>query len=339
MIIFTSTALLVWRVLIFNRKIKIGVDKRFHIVYIVHARYTQYAQSGWKETIMDMLKVTNLNKRYEKFHLKDVSFTLDKGYIMGFIGANGAGKTTTLKSILGLVHADSGEISVLGNDFAQNEMALKQQIGFMFGGVDYYAKQRMSAVTDVVRRFYQTWDDAEYQRCLKKFDLDENKKIEELSDGMKVKYALTLALSHKAELFLLDEPTSGLDPVARDELLELFQELIEDGDRSILFSTHITSDLEKCADFITYIENGRIVASETKDDLIAMYRIVKGAKNELERIRPNLISYKKHSFGFTGLIKTDNLPGGMDLVAEAPTLEEIMIYHAKKEADNETAVI
>jgi ABC-2 type transport system ATP-binding protein len=281
---------------------------------------------------MSILEVKNLNKRYPKFQLKDVSFSLDEGYIMGFVGSNGAGKTTTLKSILGLVNADSGSVRIFGQDYAQSEPGIKPQIGFMFGGVDYYAKSRLGRVTNVIKRFYTCWDDAVYARYIKKFGLDEDKKLEELSNGMKHKYALTLALSHHAQLFILDEPTSGLDPVARDDLLELFQELIEDGKKSILFSTHITSDLEKCADYITYIENGRIIASDTRDDLLAAYRVVKGRKEQLGRVRPHLVSAKTHNFGFTGLIKTQDLQDGFGLSSEPPTIEDIMIYHAKKEA-------
>lgn len=288
---------------------------------------------------MEILCVQNLCKRYERFELKNVSFRLDKGYIMGFIGRNGAGKTTTLKSILNLVHKAAGAVSVLGKDFTQNELELKQQIGFMFGGVDYYLKSRIYKITDVTRRFYSNWDNDIYARYLKRFAIDENKKIAELSHGMRVKYSLALALSHNAKLLILDEPTSGLDPVARDDLLELFQELIEDGERSILFSTHITSDLEKCADYITYIQNGRIIESRSKDELIAAYRLVKGAPGKLDMLSSQLISYKINSFGFTGLIKADDLPGGEGLTVEPPTLEEIMIYHEKREADNEKSAL
>jgi len=288
---------------------------------------------------MDMLKVENLRKQYPQFLLNDVSFSLEPGYIMGFIGSNGAGKTTTLKSILGLVHPDGGDVTILGQDYRKNELALKQQIGFMMGGVDYYEKTRMGKITNVYKRFYTQWSDEIYKSYMRRFDLDENKKITELSHGMRVKYALTLALSHQAKLFILDEPTSGLDPVARDDLLELFQTLIEDGDKSILFSTHITSDLDKCADYITYIQNGRIIASDAKDDLIGAYRIVKGTKDQLPAWQSRMVSHKAHSFGFTGLIEAQYVTGSHGLTAELPTLEEIMIYHAKKEANHETAAI
>ena len=288
---------------------------------------------------MRLLTVENLCKNYDKFRLKNVSFSLDAGYIMGFIGANGAGKTTTLKSMLGLVHKDGGEVRVMGEEFESNELKLKQHIGFMLGGADYYAKTKIKLITDVARRFYDNWDDAVYQQYMRRFALDENKRPAELSHGMRVKYALVLALSHHARLLLLDEPTSGLDPVARDNLLELFQELIEDGQRSILFSTHITSDLEKCADFITYIENGSIIESRPIDELLAAYRLVKGTPEQLEGVVNRLIASKKHAFGFTGLIRTEDLTENDRLAEDAPGLEDIMIYYAKKEALYEESAV
>lgn len=302
----------------------------------MHIEYTQYYIG---EIEMAILHVEVLHKRYPAFHLKDVSFTLEPGYIMGFIGANGAGKTTTLKSIVNLVQKDSGRVSILGKDFAKNEIELKQELGYMFGGVDYYAKTKIKTITDVVRRFYVNWDERLYREYMNRFSLDESKKVSELSSGMRIKYSLTLALSHHAKLLLLDEPTSGLDPVARDNLLELFQELIEDGERSILFSTHITSDLEKCADYITYIENGRIIESRTKDDLIASYRLVKGTQAHLQGLAPGLIAYKSNAFGFTGLIHTADIGNHTDLAVEAPSLEDIMIYYAKKEAEHVTSAV
>ncbi len=280
---------------------------------------------------MELLKIEHLNKRYRSFELKDISFSLESGYIMGFIGPNGAGKTTTLKCMLGLTPNDGGSVQMFGRDFFQNELAFKQHIGVSFGGVDFYAKTKMRTITDVVSRFYADWDDQRYRTYMKRFGLDEDKRPSELSGGMKIKYALALAMSHHAKLLILDEPTSGLDPVARDDLLTLFQELIENGEVSILFSTHITSDLEKCADFITYIENGRMIASCEKDELLASYRIVKGTAAQRADVETRLISAKTHAYGFTGLMKTKDLTGGEAVTIEAPTLEDIMIYHAREE--------
>ncbi len=283
---------------------------------------------------MNILSVQNLCKKYEKFELKNVSFALEPGYIMGFIGRNGAGKTTTLKSMLNLVRADDGLVTILGKEFKRNELDLKQKIGFMVGGTTFYPKQRLRNVTNVVRRFYDEWDDAVYENYVRRFDLDHDKKVEQLSTGMQVKYALALALSYQAKLLILDEPTSGLDPVSRDDILELFQELIEDGERSIMFSTQITSDLEKCADFITYIKNGEIIATSEKDEFLGAYRIVKGTNEQFtEELRQKLIGYKKNSFGFSGLIKTGEVPRGKTLEVSQPDIESVMIFFEKEQRE------
>ena len=284
---------------------------------------------------MCLLNVIDLNKSYDKFRLEDVSFRLEEGYIMGFIGENGAGKTTTLKSILNMVKPDSGTVEIFGQNFYQNELSLKQHLGFMFGGVDFYDNSTLETIADVVSRFYKSWDDNTFQNYMKRFSLDNSKKLKELSSGMAVKFSLAMALSHQAKLLLLDEPTSGLDPVARDDLLELFQQLVEDGDKSILFSTHITSDLEKCADYITFIHNGHIIESQSKDQLIESYRLVKGSADQLEPLKGLMIAYKTNSFGFTGLIRSKNAKSVSHLALDTPSLEDIMIYHVKKENSHE----
>ncbi|MDR0268024.1 ABC transporter ATP-binding protein [Paenibacillus sp.] len=277
------------------------------------------------------LDIRNVNKTYPNFQLKDVSFQLEKGYIMGFIGANGAGKTTTIKSILNMIHIDSGEVRILGKNIAEHELELKQEIGYAFGGIDFYTRSKIKTLTSVIKKFYSNWNDETYYNYLRRFKLDENKKIAELSTGMKVKYSLALALSHGAKLLILDEPTSGLDPVSRDDLLDIFQELVVDGEISILFSTHITTDLEKCADFITYIENGQIIKSSDKEDFKDAYRLLNGNKDQLNQVKDKLISYKINSFGFTGLIHSKDFDPSFDIKAATPSLEEIMIYFAKKE--------
>jgi ABC-2 type transport system ATP-binding protein len=280
---------------------------------------------------MTILSVRNLSKRYKQFELKEVSFELKQGYIMGFIGRNGAGKTTTLKSMLNIVHADGGNVTMLGKEFKGNELQLKQKIGFMIGGVSYYPKQKLITITNVVRRFYDEWDDAVFGRYLKRFDLDPDKRVDQLSSGMQVKFALALALSHNAKLLILDEPTSGLDPVSRDDMLEVFQELIESGERSILYSTQIVSDLEKCADFITYLRNGQVVESDEKDAFLGRYKIVKGTKAQLtEKLRNTMIGYKEHSYGFSGLVKRAAIRDGIDLDVSPPNIESIMIYYEKE---------
>ena len=208
---------------------------------------------------MNVLEVRGLRKTYPVFTLKDVSLDVPQGAIVGFIGRNGAGKSTTLKSILGLVHPDGGTVRAFGLDYAANEAAIRRRMGVVLGGIDFYPKKKVGVITDVTRRFYSNWDEKKYRHYLELFAIDESKRVDQLSSGMKVKYMIALALSHSAELLLLDEPTSGLDPVSRDELVELFRHIVADGTRSILFSTHITSDLEKCASHIAFIKDGEML--------------------------------------------------------------------------------
>ena len=221
------------------------------------------------------IELRNLRKSYKHFTLDGISLTLPLGCIMGFIGENGAGKSTTLKSMLNMVCPDKGTIKMLGHDFRQDEESCKQNIGVVLGSIQFYQDKKLQTITGVTKRFYQNWDDAAYRKYMSMFELDEQKQVKQLSEGMKVKYLIALALSHDAKLLIFDEPTSGLDPVAREDLLELFQQLVKDGKRSILFSTHITSDLDKCADDITYIKNGEIIASADKASFVQTFQSLK----------------------------------------------------------------
>lgn len=233
---------------------------------------------------MKILEVNNMSKEYPDFLLRDITFSVEKGTIMGFIGRNGAGKTTTLKSILNIVHPSAGSIRVFGLDMAENENAIKTRIGYAGGAVDYYKKKKISKLLSTTKRFYKNWDDATCDKYLKLFALDVNKTPSELSEGMKVKLNLVIALSHKAELLILDEPTSGLDPISREELLEIFNYLKTQG-VSILFSTHIISDLEKCADDITYIRDGKIIYTGKLEEF-----------THGEKLEDVMIRYEKEAF-------------------------------------------
>lgn len=220
---------------------------------------------------MNVLTVKGLCKTYPTFALKEVGFAIPQGAVMGLIGRNGAGKSTTLKSILGLVHPDQGQVMFMGRDAMQNEQYMKENIGVVLGGIDFYAQKKVKTITDVTRRFYPNWEEEKYRHYLSLFGIDETKRVRELSSGMRVKYLIALALSHQAKLLILDEPTSGLDPVSRDELTELFRAIVADGRRSILFSTHITSDLEKCADRITFIKDGAVFFTGARTDFLTAY--------------------------------------------------------------------
>ena len=239
---------------------------------------------------MNLLEVQGLCKIYPGFRLDQVSFSVAPGSVMGFIGRNGAGKTTTLKSLLHIVHPDAGDIRFFGLKLDEHEREIKQRIGYAGGAVDFYKRKPIRTLADVTRGFFDNWDDAAYRKWLDAFSLDENKTPAQLSEGMRVKLSLTLALSHHAELLILDEPTSGLDPVSREELLEAFSFLQKQG-VAILFSTHITSDLEKCADHISYISRGRLLASEPMQGFLDRCA-AEGAGRTLDEI---MVHYEKES--------------------------------------------
>lgn len=276
---------------------------------------------------MNILEVENLSKTYPTFKLDNVSFSLEKGYIMGFIGRNGAGKTTTLKSMLKFVHPDSGKVSINGFDIEKDEFSVKNSIGFVSGLDGFYNSKKIKQVTDITKKFFSNWSDETYRNLLEKFNLDENKFIKNLSAGMKVKYQLAIAMSHDARLLILDEPTSGLDPVSRDELVILFQDYVADGEHSILFSTHVISDLEKCADYITYIKKGKILDSCDVVSFKEKYLLVNGKKEDLtDELKSKLIGLHEHNFGFEGMI----LKSDKELFAKCeitqPSMEEIMVH-------------
>ena len=219
---------------------------------------------------MSIVTVVGLTKHYPAFTLDNVSFSLKSGRIAGFIGRNGAGKTTTIKSMLNLVHPDSGEITYFGKPLSDNEAETKGKIGYSTGTISWYPRKKIRDIVAAESRFYKNWDKSAYEKYVSLFRIDENKTPLQLSEGMKVKCNLLLALSHKAELLILDEPTSGLDPFSRDELLEIFAELKNEG-TAIFFSTHIISDIEKCADDILYISGGKLVAFLPKSEFIEKY--------------------------------------------------------------------
>jgi len=273
------------------------------------------------------LEVCGLNKSYDTFSLKDVSFKIPTGYIMGFIGPNGAGKTTTIKSILNMINHQSGKVSLFGLDSKDYAGQINEQIGIVMDSPFYVEDWTAADVEAAVSPFYSRWDGGKYADLLKRFAIDRKKKVKELSRGMKVKLMIAVALSHEARLLILDEPTSGLDPVARDELCDMLSDFVTDENRSVLFSTHITLDLEKIADYITFILDGKIVYTGTKDALLEKYVLVKGGLSEISAEQKKLIiGLREHSTGFDGMTETESI-GRLpkSLVFEPITLEEIII--------------
>lgn len=280
-----------------------------------------------------ILTVDNLTKVYPGFKLDNVSFGVEKGKITGFIGRNGAGKSTTLKSLLNFVHPDGGSVLFEGRSFADNELEIKSSIGFVTGGVSFFPTKKLKTITSVIRSFYTDWNEDAYRKYMAEFHLDEEKTPSKLSEGMKVKYSLALALSHNASFLILDEPTSGLDPVSRDELLDIFMQLCEEKGISIFFSSHIITDLEKCADNIIYIQNGKIIDDSDIESFRSSYLAVTLERDELtEDLKKILIGCKKSKNGYCAIVKKDvPLPAGIK--AEPADLETIMI-HIEAESEN-----
>lgn len=217
---------------------------------------------------MHVLEIKGLSKSYPGFNLSDISFSLESGRITGFIGRNGAGKTTVIKAILNLIHPDGGLVLYRGKPVIENEAFIKAHTCYFAGTMSWYPRKRIQDITSIVKSFYGEWSDEEYRKYLSLFELDENKRVSELSDGMRVKCNLLFALSHKADILILDEPTSSLDPFSRNELLSLLRELAKDG-KAVFFSTHIISDIENAADDIVYISRGKIRFTGTKENFVS----------------------------------------------------------------------
>jgi len=276
----------------------------------------------------NILEVRGLRKSYGAFLLNDISFDLPCGYVMGLIGPNGAGKTTTIKLILNVIKGDSGSVKLFGRegDAVQNE-----DIGVVMDTPLYVDDWTTDDVEKAISPFYQQWDKKAFADLLKQFELDRKKKVKELSRGMKVKLQIAAALSHNASLLILDEPTSGLDPVAREEICDLLREFISDENKSVLFSTHITSDLEKIADYITFILNGNIIFTGTKDALLDKYARATGGLSDINNEqKKSIIGYREHGTGFEGMIEVTNikkLPGSV--LTEEINMEEIIIFMNK----------
>ncbi|MBC8545941.1 ABC transporter ATP-binding protein [Clostridiaceae bacterium NSJ-31] len=273
-----------------------------------------------------ILKVSHLCKQYSGFALTDVSFELPKGSIMGLIGENGAGKTTTIKAIIGAVRRDSGEISLLGGDNTGGS-ALKQDLGVVLDDSFFYFMLNPIEIGRILRAAYRNWDDALYRSYLGRFHLPEKKKVKEFSSGMRMKLAIAAALAHHPRLLLLDEPTSGLDPVVRGEILDVFLDFIQDEEHGILLSSHITGDLEKIADYITFLHEGRVVLSEQKDALLERYGVARCAEGEWAQIDARYRSgMRQNRFGCEVLVNDRRAverqcPG---LVIDPASLDDIM---------------
>lgn len=275
---------------------------------------------------MNALEVRNLTKVYPDFTLDKVSFCVPRGHIVGLIGRNGAGKSTTIKGILRLIAAE-GNIDVFGKDIFKDELTVKQMIGYVGGGFRYYPMNTLSAIRKAYAPFYPTWDQGKYEKFLAQFDLSERKKVKELSEGMKVKFALVLALSHGAKLLIMDEPTSGLDPLSREEFCDIVLQLVREDGVSVLFSTHITSDLMRIADDIVYISQGKLLAACPLKELLGKYRLARFSSLK-DATTAKAIGVKAVKEGYEGLLLCD-MQVATSAAATDATIDNIIVHLEK----------
>jgi len=274
------------------------------------------------------LEIKNLDGHIGDFSLRGINFSIEKGTIMGFIGKNGSGKTTLIKTILNMITKTSGEVLFSSIPMLGNEEIVKAKIGVVFDSLIYPLNFKPIKIKKMISPFYKTFDDEKFDELMKRFELDPNKKLSTYSKGMQMKFGVVMALCHNPELIILDEPTAGLDPIARADVIDLLLELMQNEERSILFSTHITSDLEKIADYITMIDNGKIVFSKGKDELLDNYVLAHIERESMtEEFKSEIIGLKETTFGYQGLcpnnLKIKNIIG---VKTARPTIEDIMIY-------------
>ena len=281
------------------------------------------------------IAIKGVTKRYDGFTLDNISFDVPKGCIMGFIGQNGAGKTTTIRSLLHITDIDGGEISLLGMDHVKDEAELKKRIAVVFDELPFHDMFNVKDMAKIFRGLYPDWNDDTYMKYIDRFQLPKKKKIGQFSKGMKMKIQIACALSHNAELLVMDEATTGLDPVVRDEILHIFMEYLGNGERSILMSSHITSDLEKIADMVTFIDKGRILLTGYKDEMLESHGILRCAKDYIQNVDPeDIVSIRTNNFG-AEIMVNDRESAKMkyrDTVIDPASLDDIMLYYVHRDA-------
>lgn len=282
---------------------------------------------------MEAIKIKNLKKQYKNFILNIDEMKVPKGYITGFIGPNGSGKTTTIKSIMNMISPDDGEILVFGKNIDE-DLSIKERVGFIGDISGFLEESKLKNIKKNISRFYSNWDDNLYNKLINSFSLNETSIYGKLSKGQKKQFDLAIALSIRPKLLIMDEPTANLDPVVRNEFLEILQEQMEKNDLTIFYSTHVTSDLDKCADYIIFIYKGKIILRGEKDNILENHSIIKGKKELLdEETGKYVLSSKVNSFGFTALTSNKSEAYevfGEEVIYEKPTLEDIMLYYTRR---------
>lgn len=281
-----------------------------------------------------MLQVENLTRQYPDFTLDHVSFQIAGGTIMGLVGENGAGKSTTIRAILGLIRRDAGTVTFCGKPLTTDSRELKAQIGVVFDSLAFYEGLTVEQALSICSMAYSNWDEEWCMELMRRFQLKESQKIKELSRGMKMKLSLVMAMAHRPKLLLLDEPTGGLDPVVRDDLLELFLEFVQDEEHAILMSSHITTDLEKVADYVTFLHDGKILLSQSKDDLIYQYGILRCGKPVFDSLSASeMLAWRKRDYAWDVLVpnREEAQRRHRDAVVDPATLDEILLLYVKGE--------
>lgn len=278
----------------------------------------------------NVIEFRSVSKAFKAFSLENLDLEIKQGFVTGFIGANGAGKSTIIKLIMNLLQPDKGEVNVFGLDYASHEKEIKERIGFVYDNNIFYESLSLKDITRIVGPAYQRWNNNQFKAYTDQFELPMNKPIKKFSKGMQMKASLAIALSHDAELIIMDEPTAGLDPTFRRELLDIFQEVMVDEKRSIFFSTHITSDLDRFADYIVLVDKGEVLFNQSIDELQERYALVKGSIDLLDRdTEENFIKIDRSQSGFQALtndVKKVKGVFGNHVVIENASLEEIMFY-------------
>ncbi|WP_016993766.1 ABC transporter ATP-binding protein [Lysinibacillus boronitolerans] len=278
----------------------------------------------------NVIELKNVTKKFKGFSVNNINLQVKRGFVTGFIGANGAGKSTTIKTMMNLLKPDAGEVKLFGLDYKTHEKEIKERIGFVYDGNIFFEGLNLKDIKRIVAPAYKHWDDPLFDQYVEQFELPLNKAIKTFSKGMQMKASLAIALSHHAELIIMDEPTAGLDPIFRRELLDLLQELMVDGNRTIFFSTHITTDLDRIADYIAFIQKGKLVFNQSIHDVAENYALVKGELNLLDRdTEKAFVHIHRASTGFEAL--TDNIKAvknifGDTVIIERASLEDIMYY-------------
>lgn len=286
-----------------------------------------------------MLRIKNVSKSFKNFKLKNINLNLEEGFIMGIIGPNGSGKTTLIKMIMGLIQSDSGSISLFGKSIEKNPIDIKNDIGFVYDSLDFYDHLKVKDYKKINSLFYKNFESNKFDHYLDKFNINKNSYIKTLSKGQSSKLMLTNALSHNAKLLILDEPTAGLDSIVRKEFLGYLQEFIEEGSKGVIISTHNTEELDKIADYITFINNGEQVFSTDKETLRENYKIINGTKEQIDNMNKNVVGKKHLKHYSEALIKIDESMKHYNEIKDmnndkikSPNIEDIMYYYVKGES-------